>query len=305
MPDSEEITECSSPQLYMESDTDKQILEWAGKLELESIELRERSTLLIAAMEKNSRELRGSFSKLSEISEQLKELKDLNVQAEKTTEQQTASLDRVSGLETAVNALREELLDVVSRTAEAESRAREKANNQQQHLWESLKAVCETSELIARNFERSCAAQESLERMMRVENRESLLKGLSESLTKSVSESVSQSVTQSISKAVSKELQGAVEFAVSQALARAPQTLLPPVVYDDRTALRGHVPSTQFHPTYHHYSHPYQATPPSTLMQPTPQIAVAPAAPPAKRAATTRYIIPWDEMAGADLSSEL
>lgn len=45
-------------------EADKQIMEWAGKLELESIDLREKSESLIKSLKENSLELSKVTSKL-------------------------------------------------------------------------------------------------------------------------------------------------------------------------------------------------------------------------------------------------
>ena len=51
-------------------ESDKQILEWAGKLELESMELRENSGKLIKVLNDNSKTLCKSLSKFNQLLEQ-------------------------------------------------------------------------------------------------------------------------------------------------------------------------------------------------------------------------------------------
>lgn len=51
-------------------ESDKQILEWAGKLELESMELRENSDKLIKVLNENSRTLCKSLDKFNQLLEQ-------------------------------------------------------------------------------------------------------------------------------------------------------------------------------------------------------------------------------------------
>ena len=51
-------------------ESDKQILEWAGKLELESMELRENSDKLIKVLNENSKTLCKSLNKFNQLLEQ-------------------------------------------------------------------------------------------------------------------------------------------------------------------------------------------------------------------------------------------
>ena len=76
------ITETSSPfrSIFSRSgkitntgvleESDKQILEWAGKLELESMELRESSDKLIKVLNENSKTLCKSLSRFNQLWEQ-------------------------------------------------------------------------------------------------------------------------------------------------------------------------------------------------------------------------------------------
>lgn len=64
MVESEVSTECSSPTEYTEKEIDQQLLEWAGKLELESIDLREKSSTLLKALQTNSSRLQQSCEKM-------------------------------------------------------------------------------------------------------------------------------------------------------------------------------------------------------------------------------------------------
>lgn len=54
------------------SEADKQILKWAGKLELESCDLREKSSLLIGLLKRNSKELVTVIDSLTELTLDLK-----------------------------------------------------------------------------------------------------------------------------------------------------------------------------------------------------------------------------------------
>ena len=75
MAESEASTDCSSPRQYTEEETDQQLLQWAGRLELESIDLREKSSDLLRALEANSRKLQDSYEKINTASGWLKNAK--------------------------------------------------------------------------------------------------------------------------------------------------------------------------------------------------------------------------------------
>ncbi|SCU91386.1 LADA_0F09648g1_1 [Lachancea dasiensis] len=78
MTESDVSTDCSSPKRYAEEYTDQQILKWAGKLELESVDLRDKSEKLIHLLEGNSKVLKTSFEKLNEVTGGLKDLKEVH-----------------------------------------------------------------------------------------------------------------------------------------------------------------------------------------------------------------------------------
>lgn len=61
--DRKRITTASS-QVERLDEADKQILEWAGKLEMESVDLREKSSQLVQVLQNNSEELCGLIKKL-------------------------------------------------------------------------------------------------------------------------------------------------------------------------------------------------------------------------------------------------
>lgn len=72
MSDSENSTEYSSPARATHGDeTDKQILQWAGKLELESIDLKDKSSQLFLALQQNSKELQAACSQLNGTADRL------------------------------------------------------------------------------------------------------------------------------------------------------------------------------------------------------------------------------------------
>lgn len=74
MAESDQSTDYSSPRRYMEDETDKQILQWAGKLELESIELRDQSSRLIAELGRNSQQLHASCESLRAVTSGVRDL---------------------------------------------------------------------------------------------------------------------------------------------------------------------------------------------------------------------------------------
>ncbi|SCU97475.1 LANO_0E16127g1_1 [Lachancea nothofagi CBS 11611] len=86
MADSDVSTDCSSPKRYTDEETDQQILKWAGKLELESMDLRDKSSKLLQALQVNSEHLKDSCEKISiatcglkngkEVQEQLQDAKE-------------------------------------------------------------------------------------------------------------------------------------------------------------------------------------------------------------------------------------
>lgn len=58
-------TATASSQVERLDEADKQILEWAGKLEMESVDLREKSTQLVQVLKNNSEELCGLVKRLN------------------------------------------------------------------------------------------------------------------------------------------------------------------------------------------------------------------------------------------------
>ncbi|CUS24553.1 LAQU0S17e01530g1_1 [Lachancea quebecensis] len=109
MAESEASTECSSPRQYTEEETDQQLLQWAGRLELESIDLREKSSDLLKALEANSRKLQESYDKINTASGWLKNVKEVRDQlvkvenAQKNNEAKIMTLEKrveESGLQT-------------------------------------------------------------------------------------------------------------------------------------------------------------------------------------------------------------
>ncbi|SCU79160.1 LAFA_0B01156g1_1 [Lachancea sp. 'fantastica'] len=87
MSESNVPTECSTPTTSLCEETDRQILKWAGKLELESIDLRDKSARLFQVLETNSQTLKNSYEKMAiatagfggikEVQEQLKHTSQL------------------------------------------------------------------------------------------------------------------------------------------------------------------------------------------------------------------------------------
>lgn len=63
----EKENETVSSQVERLDEADKQILEWAGKLEMESVELREKSSQLVSILQNNSDELCGLVKKLNGV----------------------------------------------------------------------------------------------------------------------------------------------------------------------------------------------------------------------------------------------
>lgn len=60
-------TNSASSQVERLEEADKQILEWAAKLEMESVDLREKSSQLLSVLQNNSKELCGVMKKLNEV----------------------------------------------------------------------------------------------------------------------------------------------------------------------------------------------------------------------------------------------
>lgn len=60
-------TTTASSQVERLDEADKQILEWAGKLEMESVDLREKSSQLMQALRSNSDDLSVLMKKLSGV----------------------------------------------------------------------------------------------------------------------------------------------------------------------------------------------------------------------------------------------
>lgn len=58
-------TNTASSQVERLDEADKQILEWAGRLEMESVDMREKSTQLIQALRGNSNELSELVKRLN------------------------------------------------------------------------------------------------------------------------------------------------------------------------------------------------------------------------------------------------
>lgn len=63
----EKENETVSSQVERLDEADKQILQWAGKLEMESVELREKSSQLVSILQNNSDELCGLVKKLNGV----------------------------------------------------------------------------------------------------------------------------------------------------------------------------------------------------------------------------------------------
>ncbi|CEP62678.1 Rec107p LALA0_S06e01156g [Lachancea lanzarotensis] len=86
MSDSNVPTECSTPRPSMCEETDRQILKWAGKLELESIDLRDKSSRLFQMLETNSRLLKSSHEKVALATAGLGDLKELQEQVKQVSQ---------------------------------------------------------------------------------------------------------------------------------------------------------------------------------------------------------------------------
>lgn len=70
-------TDLTSSPVKRLSEADKQILKWAGTLELESIELRDKSSKLLQILAKNGKELNEAGKKLNSVYDVLKDLESI------------------------------------------------------------------------------------------------------------------------------------------------------------------------------------------------------------------------------------
>ncbi|SCU82497.1 LAME_0C01442g1_1 [Lachancea meyersii CBS 8951] len=129
MADSDVPTECSTPRRYVQEDTDRQILKWAGKLELETIDLRDKSSKLFQVLEANSELLKRSHEKVGLAAAGFSDIKDAQKQLTSALDflerfEKAQMADRASS-ESSQKQLTELLVKhAVTRTTEIQSLAR-------------------------------------------------------------------------------------------------------------------------------------------------------------------------------------